>query len=277
MHELVLVNLGCGQIAHPQWINFDLHPFFPGVRPVDVRQPLPLSDCSVDMCYSSHLLEHLGSGDAANFLREQHRVLKPQGAIRVAVPDLGHLCRAFADLQARVLDGDNSNDFSLEYTYLELFDQATRTVPGGDLYTTWLGCPPEEAGFVEGRAGDEFRSTVARRGAKADRLAAFFSLRGWRRAWTMLRERSVEIAARVLLGKHGARAVREGFFRASGEVHRVMYDEVRLSRRLVAAGFHSPKRMTATESRLPGFAAFNLDAENGRVRKPDSLFIEAVA
>jgi predicted SAM-dependent methyltransferase len=277
MHELVLVNLGCGRIDHPQWINFDLHPLLPGVRPVDVRQPLPLSDGSVDMCYSSHLLEHLGSGDAATFLREQHRVLKPQGAIRVAVPDLGHLCRAFVDLQARVLDGDNRVDFSLEYTYLELFDQATRTVPGGDLYTTWLGCPPEQAAFVEGRAGDEFRSTVARRGPQAPRMAALMRPGGWRRAWTMLRERVVEITARALLGKRGAEAVREGFFRASGEVHRVMYDEVRLSRRLVAAGFHSPKRMTATESRLPGFAAFNLDAVNGRVRKPDSLFMEAVA
>jgi hypothetical protein len=56
-----------------------------------------------------------------------------------------------------------------------------------------------------------------------------------------------------------------------------MYDEFRLARRLLAAGFREPKRMTATESRLPGFAAFNLDAENGRVRKPDSLFIEALA
>jgi hypothetical protein len=108
-------------------------------------------------------------------------------------------------------------------------------------------------------------------------MAALMRPGGWRRAWTMLRERVVEITARALLGKRGAEAVREGFFRASGEVHRVMYDEVRLSRRLVAAGFHSPKRMTATESRLPGFAAFNLDAVNGRVRKPDSLFMEAVA
>ena len=229
------------------------------------------------MCYSSHLLEHLGAGDAAEFLREQHRVLKPQGVIRVAVPDLGDLCREFADLQTRVLDGDNRSAFPLEYTYLELFDQATRTVPGGDLYTTWLGCPPEQTAFVEGRAGDEFRSTVSRHGPQAPRLAALLRPGGWRRAWTMLRERVVEITARALLGKRGAEAVREGFFRASGEVHRAMYDEALLARGLVAAGFHEPKRMSASESLLPGFAAFNLDTENDRVRKPDSLFMEAVA
>jgi SAM-dependent methyltransferase len=269
--------LGCGRITHPQWINFDLHPVVPGVRALDVRQALPFSACSVDMCYSSHLLEHLCSGAAAELLREQHRVLKPQGVIRVVVPDLGHLCRAFADLQARVLAGDNAAEFLLEYTYLELFDQVTRTVPGGDLYAAWLGCPPEYAAFVEGRSGDEFRTTVARHGAKGRCLSGLFRPGGLRRAWTILRERSIEVATLLMLGKGKARAVREGFFRASGEVHRAMYDEARLSRRLLAAGFREPKRMTATESRIPGFASFNLDAENGRVRKPDSLFIEAVA
>ncbi len=229
------------------------------------------------MCYSSHLLEHLSASEATAFLREQHRVLKPKGVVRVAVPDLGWLCRQFTDLQARVLDGDKRAEFQLEYTYLELFDQATRTVPGGDLYTTWCRCPAEHAAFVEGRAGDEFRATVLRRGAKARPLSALIEPGGWRRAWRILRERGIEIMALILLGKRGPIAVREGFFRASGEIHRVMYDEARLGRRLLAAGFREPKRMTATESRLPGFAAFNLDSENGRVRKPDSLFIEAVA
>ncbi len=271
------MNFGCGSIAPPQCINFDLHPVVSGVRKLDVRQALPLSAGSVDMCYSSHLLEHLSSLDAAAFLREQHRVLRPQGVIRVAVPDLGYLCREFCNIEDRALAGDVRAEFQLDYTYIELFDQITRSVPGGDLYTTWLGCPPEHAAFVETRAGDEFRTTMARRGVKARRLLDLLRPASWPRAWTILRERSVEFTAGVLLGKRGAEAVREGFFRASGEVHRVMYDEFRLARRLLAAGFREPKRMTATESRLPGFAAFNLDAENGRVRKPDSLFIEALA
>ncbi len=275
--EAVLVNFGCGSIAHPQWLNFDRYPVIPAVRVVDVRQPLPLSTGSVDMCYSSHLLEHLSATDATAFLREQRRVLKPEGVIRVAVPDLGHVCSAFAELEPLALKGERDAEFQLEYTYLELFDQVTRTVPGGQLYTAWLRCPAEHAAFVEGRAGDDFRATVLRREAKPRRLSALLRPGGWRRAWSMLRERGVEFTARVLLGKRGAEAVREGLFRASGEVHRVMYDEARLARRLVAAGFHAPQRMTAIESRFQGFAAFNLDAENGRVRKPDSLFIEGVA
>ena len=273
----MLVNFGCGSIVHTQWINFDLHPVGACARVVDVRQPLPLLTGSVDMCYSSHLLEHLSAQEAAAFLREQYRVLKPRGLIRVAVPDLGGLCRTFANLEARVLDGDERAEFQLEYTYLELFDQATRTEPGGDLYRTWLCCPPDQAAFVEGRAGDEYRATAARRGARKGTLSALFRPGGWGRAWQIVRERFVRMTAQALLGKHAAEGIREGLFRAGGDVHRVMYDEARLARRLLAAGFREPKRMTATESRLPGFAAFNLDAENGRVRKPDSLFIEAVA
>lgn len=277
MHKPVLVNFGCGGIAHPKWLNFDLHPVVPGVHALDVCQPLPLSTGSVDMCYSSHLLEHLHASDAAAFLQEQHRVLKSDGLIRIAVPDLSCLCCAVCDLEAQVLAGDDKAAFQLEYAYLEMFDQVTRTVPGGDLYTTWLRCPPEHAAFVESRAGDEFRATVALREVKIHRRSALLRPGGWRRAWTMLRERVVEITARALLGKRGAKAVREGFFRASGEVHRAMYDEARLARRLVAAGFHEPKRMSAYKSLLPGFAAFNLDTENDRVRKPDSLFMEALA
>lgn len=277
MPQPVLVNFGCGNIAHPQWLNYDLNPVVACARAVDVRKALPLATGSVDMCYSSHLLEHLTAREAATFLREQHRVLKPQGLIRVAVPDLGGLCRTFADLEARVLDGDEQAEFQLEYTYLEMFDQATRAVPGGDLYKAWLDCPPEHEAFVEGRAGDEYRATAARRGAKAGGLSALLRPAGWLRGWQILRERLVRMTAWALLGKHAAEAVRQGLFRASGEIHRVMYDEARLTHRLLAAGFQEPKRMSATESRLPGFAAFNLDAENGRVRKPDSLFIEAVA
>jgi len=229
------------------------------------------------MCYSSHLLEHLSGAEATAFLREQSRVLRPDGVIRVAVPDLGGLCSAFAHLETLALKGDSNAEFQLEYICVELFDQATRTVPGGDLYTTWLRCPAEQAAFVEGGAGNEFRATVRRREAKARRLSALFRQGGLRRAWTKLPERGVEITALMLLGKRGAEAVREGLFRALGEVHRVMYDEFRLARRLLAAGFHEPKRMTATEARLPGFASFNLDTENGRVRRPDSLFMKALA
>lgn len=54
-----------------------------------------------------------------------------------------------------------------------------------------------------------------------------------------------------------------------------MYDEVRLARMLETAGFRDVRRVGPTESGLPGFDAYELDAVNGRARKPDSMYLEA--
>src|SRR5260221_6665066 len=53
---------------------------------------------SVDEIYASHMLEHLGFRDELpRALAEWHRVLVPDGLLRVSVPDLMTLCRLFVD------------------------------------------------------------------------------------------------------------------------------------------------------------------------------------
>jgi hypothetical protein len=82
--------------------------------------------------------------------------------------------------------------------------------------------------------------------------------------------------AALIGGKAGREAAEEGFFRQSGEVHRWMYDAHSLRRALGGAGFVGVRRLGAQESGIPGFARYALDVdEQGRVRKPDSLFMEA--
>lgn len=62
----------------------------------------------------------------------------------------------------------------------------------------------------------------------------------------------------------------------TGELHRWMYDIFTLSRILQKTGFVDLQAQTATSSRLPGFTAFCLDTdEDGSVRKPESLYMEA--
>jgi hypothetical protein len=55
-----------------------------------------------------------------------------------------------------------------------------------------------------------------------------------------------------------------------------MYDRVSLKRLLEESGFTRIRVCSAFESRISGFASFGLDVINGAVRKPDSLFMEAV-
>jgi hypothetical protein len=55
-----------------------------------------------------------------------------------------------------------------------------------------------------------------------------------------------------------------------------MYDRVSLKRLLEECGFTHVRVCTAYESRIEGFASYGLDIVDGRVRKPDSLFMEAI-
>ena len=64
-------------------------------------------------------------------------------------------------------------------------------------------------------------------------------------------------------------------FRNSGEVHRWMYDRYSLSRLLTESGFINIQICQADESSIPDFNTYELDTCQGKVRKPDSLFIEA--
>ena len=65
--------------------------------------------------------------------------------------------------------------------------------------------------------------------------------------------------------------------RSSGELHQWMYDEISLSRLLRQSGFLQPLVRGPRESRIPGFSNYHLDTTpDGLVRKPDSLFMEAV-
>lgn len=57
----------------------------------DVKNALPFEEGSVEVLYSSHMLEHLDRKAAGIFLSEAYRVLKEGGVIRLVVPDLSAL------------------------------------------------------------------------------------------------------------------------------------------------------------------------------------------
>ena len=78
---MLLVNVGCGQRFHPDWINLDRDPVAAGIRRYDCREKLPFVDADVDAVYSSHVIEYLPPAVTRGFFREVFRVLKP-GSIR---------------------------------------------------------------------------------------------------------------------------------------------------------------------------------------------------
>lgn len=92
---LVKLNIGCFQnMYHYGWINIDILDLRKFARDngyifkqLDVREGLPYPDSSVDIILASHFLEHLTREEGLEFLKECRRVLKPNGIIRIAVPD----------------------------------------------------------------------------------------------------------------------------------------------------------------------------------------------
>ena len=84
------LHLGCGTIYFRGWINLDLDSPIADLHH-DLRQPLPFADNTISAIYSEHVIEHLTSAEGVFALSECRRVLKPNGVVRIATPDLTYL------------------------------------------------------------------------------------------------------------------------------------------------------------------------------------------
>ena len=80
------LHLGCGKRNFGSgWIQFDRADF----DHVDLHDVtlLPFDSNSVDLIYASHMLEYFDQYEVVPVLKEWHRLLRPGGVLRVAVPD----------------------------------------------------------------------------------------------------------------------------------------------------------------------------------------------
>jgi predicted SAM-dependent methyltransferase len=110
------VNVGPGLSAKADWVNIDIFRF-PGVNCIyDCRRSLPFPDESVAVIFTEHFFEHIDYVEEAPFfLSECHRVLQPQGVVRIIVPDVEKYVHAYCsdgwkDLtEVRPLNPDHSD------------------------------------------------------------------------------------------------------------------------------------------------------------------------
>lgn len=233
--KVPFLNVGCGSHFHPAWTNVDLQAR-PGVIQHDLRGALPFEDGSFAAVYHSHVLEHLPHDEAPGFLRECARVLRSGGTIRVVVPDLETIARLYLRCLEAAVGGDVKAAAAYDWITLELLDQMVRTRSGGEMLAYWQQKPMAAEAFVIERMGEEVRAFLAQKPATP--------------------------APPVPL--------------PPGERHQWMYDRFSLARLLVQTGFVDVRQQAAGESAIPGFREYFLDeTTDGRVRKPDSLFMEA--
>lgn len=91
------IDAGASGRSFPGFIALDRERV-PGVIVCDLRLGLPFGTGTAEILTASHVLEHLHPfHELPGVLREFHRVLQPGGLLRVAVPDLQRLLRAYVD------------------------------------------------------------------------------------------------------------------------------------------------------------------------------------
>ncbi len=253
------------------------------VRVWDADDGLPFKDGSVDGCYASHLLEHLPRETARRLLLECLRVLRSGGVLRLAVPDLEVIVGEYLHVLGRAQAGDPAAIKQYEWITLELLDQLVRVESGGEMGRYLRNQASQNIDYITARIGSEaapyFRQDVQNQGTSRDLPHHSWNHSGGRRlqhTFTALQKRIVTGVCSLLLGRRGGSALQQGLFRVSGECHQWMYDQFSLKRLLEQCGFSDVRRCTAFESLLDRFDSYHLDVVNGAVRKPDSLFMEAV-
>lgn len=273
----LLVNLGCGQLATRRWQNFDLSPQLPFVHAWRMSDGIPLDAGVVDAVYHSHFLEHLAYPDALSLLRECARVVKAGGILRVVVPDFEYNCRLYLDALSDVsADSSPRHRERYEWATLNLFDQMVRAKPGGQLAQFFSRAEHADWNYVVettgGTEADEMRSGVLNYSPPNITERIRRAVANPKKALRTISGKASVALQRVYLGNL-ATVIRPI---VSGELHRWGWDRHSLRMALEEAGFAEARVVGPTESSIPAFVKDNLDTdENGRPRKPHSLYMEA--
>lgn len=114
------LHLGAGGKRLAGWVNIDVHP---AELCWNIARRLPFSDHSVELVYSAHTFEHLSyPDDAYRHLAELFRVLAPGGIVRLVVPDIEALARAYVSGESGVfaaIAGHATDDGAFEAASLE--------------------------------------------------------------------------------------------------------------------------------------------------------------
>jgi predicted SAM-dependent methyltransferase len=129
----LMINVGGGYFVRRHWRVMDfpstwyneVSPFIDYAVDLTANTPWQFQDNSVACLFSSHTLEHIPEEHCEHVLSEMHRCLRPQGAVRIVVPDFDLACAAYA---AGNLDFFTHNDGeSLEEKFLDFFATHLKT------------------------------------------------------------------------------------------------------------------------------------------------------
>ncbi len=263
------INLACGGklCREAGWVNADHSPSAKDVMAINLLKPLPFPDNTFDVVYHSQFIEHLPHDNAFAFIGECHRILKPNGVLRVVTPDLQNQAAEYLRNLQAVLTSKNDEGAKLRYEWirLEMLDQLMRHASGGDMVNFLSQSGRHIRDYLFQRMGRSGANLIPP--AESENKA------------TSIKDilRCIKRYASSSLNKTIPESLRVGKFRLSGESHLCMYDEYLLSTLFAKSGFENIVKLSAKESRMPNWDLTQLDCDGqGYPDNQDSLFMEAI-
>jgi predicted SAM-dependent methyltransferase len=100
-NKVIRLNLGCGRVIIPGFINADITPSEGVDLVVDVSNLKALKKYEwygkVDFVYLSHVLEHFPTAQIPSLLKDLFDLTGEGGTVRIAVPDLDRICTLYVE------------------------------------------------------------------------------------------------------------------------------------------------------------------------------------
>lgn len=94
---------------------------WPPIKTHDCRKGLPFENGTVDVIYSSHFFEHVYRSEALFILRECERSLKKGGIMRVVLPDVKKITRAYLNKGLDILNRTEQVDKVVPFGLCDYF------------------------------------------------------------------------------------------------------------------------------------------------------------
>ncbi len=280
------LNVGCGlrYFKDAEWTNVDIVSTGEDVIACDLKNGIPFPNNTFDFVYHSHVFEHIPKSQADFFISECIRVLRPNGILRVVIPDLEGIITNYLRLLEKGIENPNSKEIAADYDWimLEMYDQCVRNTEGGEMLNYLKQEPLINQDFVFSRISTEGKNMrKSFLNSKSKKPYKFIPDPLWKRVispktYSRAIEQLLTFSKRKFI-RENKEVIEAGKFRLCGETHQWMYDRYSLARILFKHGLVNISTRKSDESYLQNWSKYNLDTEpDGSTYKPDSLFMEGL-
>lgn len=133
---MLQINLGCSAKLIPGWTNIDIQDMLVWARTYAIQRVkefekeficadarsflLAVPDASIENIAMIHFLDHLTPTDSIQLLTHCHRILKPEGTLRIEVEDLAKIIQAWQEGRMQEWAKDQPEEFASAHPDLQL-------------------------------------------------------------------------------------------------------------------------------------------------------------